>query len=320
MTEEGKPTNRLELITKLNGISHESAHDALSDVNALIDVTRLIRDRQPKLFNYLFKMRDKREVKSLVNLRTPSAFVYSSGRYGSTFNFTTVAFPLFLNKKGNVIVFDLRNNLSELLEKINSDEKLKKKKLLDALFPAFKELAFNRCPAVAPLGVLDQESSWEKISLSREEIEKNLEDLKKNADFVKKIKAELEADKFTGKPVDVESSLYDSFAPDSDRLRIAAVRSGTESSLADFHPLFDDERLSELLIHYKAKNFPSSLSESETKTWQEYRRARLSRQAPVFLAELQKFQEIASRTGREDQSFLLEELYLWYESLQESDY
>ena len=320
VTEEGKPTNRLELITKLNGISHESAHDALSDVNALIDVTRLIRDRQPKLFNYLFKMRDKREVKSLVNLRTPSAFVYSSGRYGSTFNFTTVAFPLFLNKKGNVIVFDLRNNLSELLEKINSDEKLKKKKLLDALFPAFKELAFNRCPAVAPLGVLDQESSWEKISLSREEIEKNLEDLKKNADFVKKIKAELEADKFTGKPVDVESSLYDSFAPDSDRLRIAAVRSGTESSLADFHPLFDDERLSELLIHYKAKNFPSSLSESETKTWQEYRRARLSRQAPVFLAELQKFQEIASRTGREDQSFLLEELYLWYESLQESDY
>ena len=320
VTEEGKPTNRLELITKLNGISHESAHDALSDVNALIDVTKLIKDRQPKLFSYLFKMRDKREVKSLVNLKAPTAFVYTSGRYGSKHNFTTVAFPLFLNKKGNAVVFDLRINLDELLEKIHSDEDLKKKKLSDALFPAIKELAFNRCPAVAPLGVLDQESGWEKIDLTRETVTKNLEILKSHSDILKQLKVEFDSDEFENKSPDVESSLYDSFAPETDRVRIAAVRSGTANSLADFHPNFDDERLSELLVHYKAKNFPMSLTDTESKQWQEYRRARLTRQAPVFLRELQKAQETATRFGREDQLYLLEELYLWYESLQESDY
>ena len=97
-TPEGKPTNRLELITKLNGISHESAHDALSDVTALIDVTRLIKEKQPNLFNFLFKLRDKREVKALINPLKPAPFVYTSGRYGSEFNSTTVAYSLFLTK------------------------------------------------------------------------------------------------------------------------------------------------------------------------------------------------------------------------------
>ena len=41
--KDGKATNRLELITRQNKISHASAHDALSDVNALIGVTKLIK-------------------------------------------------------------------------------------------------------------------------------------------------------------------------------------------------------------------------------------------------------------------------------------
>ncbi|MBC7764212.1 exodeoxyribonuclease I, partial [Microbacteriaceae bacterium] len=56
--KDGKPTNRLERLTKENGISHESAHDALSDVEALIDVTKLIKTTQPQLYSYLLEMRD----------------------------------------------------------------------------------------------------------------------------------------------------------------------------------------------------------------------------------------------------------------------
>ena len=46
--EDGVATNRLELITKLNDVSHEHAHDALSDVYATIAVARLIKEKQPK--------------------------------------------------------------------------------------------------------------------------------------------------------------------------------------------------------------------------------------------------------------------------------
>ena len=41
---DGKPTNRLELLSKENNLEHTHAHDALSDVEALIGVAKLIRD------------------------------------------------------------------------------------------------------------------------------------------------------------------------------------------------------------------------------------------------------------------------------------
>lgn len=329
VTDDGRPTNRLELITKLNGISHESAHDALSDVNALIDVTRLIAKKQEKLFSYLFKMRDKREVKALVNLKNPSPFVYTSGRYGSEFNFTTVAYPLFLTKNGNVMVINLRYNLDDMLKTIKETypafdddhpENTPDLKLKNLFFPAFKELCYNRCPAVAPLGVLNQSSGWSKISLTRETVQKNLAALENHKNLLRALQKEEKTDSYDKPPVDVESSLYDSFVPDADRLRLTVVRSATADSLADFHPNFADERLNELLIHYKAKHFPTSLSESEQKSWREYRLARLNRQAPPFLTELKRFTAEATKSGDKDKLYLLEELNLWYRSLQEIDY
>lgn len=318
VTDEGKPTNRLELITKLNGISHEAAHDALSDVNALIDVTRLIRDRQPKLFDYLFKLRDKREVKTLLNLKNPTPFVYTSGRFGSAHNFTTVAFPLFTTKTGNLMVFDLRYNLDEILEsqlKNNPDFfKDPSEKLLHSFFPIIKELYYNKCPAVAPLGVLDQSFGWKKIELSRDLIEKNLATLKNHRDLFKRLQIEARTDAYDKQSFDAEGALYDSFTPDSDKIRLSVIRSGTASSLADFHPNFSDDRLSELLLHYKAKNFPEALSDTESEAWKSYRFSRLNRQAPLFLTELKKFEDANA------DSFLIEELKLWYQSLQEADY
>jgi exodeoxyribonuclease-1 len=63
---EGKATNRLELLTKANSIDHFAAHDALSDVEALIAVTKLIKTKQPQLYDYLLKLRDKKEVQKAV--------------------------------------------------------------------------------------------------------------------------------------------------------------------------------------------------------------------------------------------------------------
>ncbi len=323
-TEDGKPTNRLELITKANGISHESAHDALSDVNALIDVTRLIRDKQPKLWQWLFKLRDKREVKALINLKNPEPFVYSSGRFGSAHNFTTVCVPVFEGKNGNLVVFDLRYNLSEMIDEakktapdffVNEDIKLH-----DLFFPKFKELAFNRCPAVAPLSVLDADNGWAKIDLRKSKIAQNLSALQSHPDLLARLKNEHLADKYDKAPYDAETALYDGLLDDQDRVRLAPIKTMTENQLADFHPNFADERLPELLLHYKAKNFPNSLSEPEVETWQKYRADRLNRQSKFFLAEMEKFTKDPEVQQNDEKQFLLQELYLWYQSLQDSDY
>ena len=284
--EDGAPTNRLELITKLNGVAHEHAHDALSDVYATIAVARLIREKQPKLFEFLYKMREKKEVKKLINLEDKRPFVYASGRYANEFNKTTVAFPIAPGRNGNVLVYDLRHSL-------------------DGSFPIVKELCYNKCPAVAPIGVLDSGEGWAKIGLEKEEVEKNLQTLLAHPEFAEQMRSEYENRPEFPEAVEPEAALYDGFVNDNDRIKIAAVRNAEVNKLADFQPDFHDPRLPELLLHYKGRNFPQSLSEAESAQWEAYRRARLERQAPQFMAELTKLED----------DFLREELMLYMQSL-----
>ena len=299
VTEDGKATNRLELITKENNISHEHAHDALSDVEALISVTRLIKEKQPQLYDWLFKMRDKKAVQKLINLEKPTPFVYSSGRYSSEFEKTTVAYPIAPAKNGNVLVFDLRQNLDELL----AQEEPK-------FFPTVKELKYNHCPAVAPLGVLGHGNGWNKIKLDQATVDKNLKALQAHPDFIERMRTENENRDDFPPAIDSESALYDGFLDNSDKTRCAAVRRATIDELADFHPDFHDPRLPELLLHYKARNFEKSLSESEHKKWEEYRIARIKSRQNSYIKAIQ---DIAAQPDAD--TYILEELQLWYQSL-----
>ncbi len=295
-TEDGKPTNRLELLTKENGLSHEHAHDALSDVFATIAVAKLIKEKQPELFKFLFSIRNKNDVKKYVNLDDKKPFVYASGRYSSEHNKTTVAFPLTAGRNGNVLVYDLRYNLEET----------------ESLFPVVKELCFNKCPAVAPIGVLEKNNGWEKIGLDKETVKHNLEILLKHPDFAEKMREEKENFEDFPPAEEPEAALYEGFLDNTDKIKVAAVRNADENRLADFHPDFNDSRLPELLLHYKGRNFPKTLSEKEAEEYEKYRRAKLEKQAPKFLAELERV--------REQDDFIAEELKLYFESLIDADY
>ena len=294
--QNDKPSNRLELITKANGISHENAHDALADVNALIDVTRLVHDKQPQLYNYLFKMRDKRAIQQLINLENPAPFVHSGGRCSGP-SATSVFFPIAPGEHGSVLVFDLRYNLDDWLnDPINNDINV-------------KDFKYNRCPAVAPLGVLEQGNGWKKISLDQATVEKNLKSLLAHPDYVERQREEFYSeDEFPPSP-DSESALYDGFLNDQDKTKCRAVSSATANDLADFHPDFDDARLPELLLHYKARNFENTLSEDEHKAWEKYRVERLKAQSNNYI---KRIQELAAEGA---DRYLLEELQLWYQSL-----
>ena len=66
----GYPSFKLTSITEANGISHEDAHDALSDVKATISVTHMIQEKQPKLFSY-FPADEKQAVCPLTSSHSP---------------------------------------------------------------------------------------------------------------------------------------------------------------------------------------------------------------------------------------------------------
>ena len=312
VTKDGKATNRLELLTKENGITHAHAHDALSDVEALISVTKLIKEHQPQLYNYLFEMRKKQKLQKMINLEDKKPFVYASGRYSADHEKTTIAFPISPSRNGNVLVFDLRYNLDEIIDS-------------DNFFPIVKELAYNKCPAVAPLGVLEKDDGWAKIGITKDQLDENLKALLAHPEFAEKMREQYENIPEWPAAPDPESALYDGFLPEQDRVRCNAVRNADASKLADFHPTFTDQRLPELLLHYKAKNYPTSLAEDEVKKWEEYRKNRLTRQSSSFAKAMQELSELSTsgkpmKNGNLPDPFLLEELNLYYQSLANPEY
>ena len=323
-TGEKFAANKLELLTKENGILHENAHDAMSDVDGLIDVARLLKEKQPQIFDYLFRIRSKNEVQKLVNLENPKPFVYTSGRFKVEFEKTTVAFPIAPAKNQNVIVWDLRFSPEkfidwsedQILENITADFETRSSDDFEPI--AAKILQYNKCPAVAPMGVLTEENR-QRLKIDLAEIQKNLDVLRKNPHFAENLRSAFERrsevfqDKSSAEKPAPEARLFEGFVSKSDDIKIEAVRNSTDRELADFHPDFADERLTDLLLHYKARSFPKSLSSQEKELWEEYRVKNLQKMMPNFMKE---FQEIANNQNLNSQEeYILEEIKLWLENI-----
>lgn len=322
----GKASNRLELLTDVNDISHDNAHDALADVQALIAIARLIHNKQPKLFEYLLNMRSKKSVAALVLKDEP--FVYTSGKYANEYEKTTVVGLLAEHpgEAGGALVFDLRYDPTAFIE-LSPDElaeAMRRRSDEEGPRLPLKTLKYNRCPAVAPLSVLD-EASQERLDLSVSECVNNFRTLKKYQDQLEvKIKLAIELlnkaqqAKLLEDDMEVDGRLYEGFFSDTDRTKMSLVRANSDSDQISEDVVFHDGRLQALLPLYKARNFPKLLSDEEKRQWEQYRERKLvgggvnSRANRYFtrLAELAKQAELSPK-----QAYLLQELQLYGESI-----
>ncbi len=257
-------SNRLEDLSRENQIKHEHAHDALSDVYALIGVTKLLKEKQPQLYNYLFEMRDKKRVAELVSLENPQPFVLTSRVFSGDYGKTSVVYPIAKGATNNIIVVDLRYEPSP-----------------EHLY----QVALNKCPAVAPVGVLTKGNGWKNIKLDLNTVKRNLAKLKSAMPEIQPKLNELKNREYEASG-DSETALYDNFMHTGDRALCAAIRAASKARIKSMSMDFNDKRLPELFMHYKARNYPDILTAEELKEWERYRLARLNRQAPAFLASI----------------------------------
>ena len=323
-TQDGKESNRLEELTEVNQLEHGNAHDALSDVMATIELAKLIKQKQPKIFDFLQKMSKKDSVIKFIE-ENP-LFVHTSGRISGDFSKTSIFTKIAINpdRKGEYLLYDLRFNPEEFLDLSEdqlrdrwyvSNADLGKKTRLPV-----KGLKANKCPAIAPLGVLD-ELARERIRLNPKTATSNLKILAKNKDLVKKItKIWLSRESFSEKDQtnDVDGSLYNGFLSNKDALVISSVRKQTKKTIRDFRPKFNDNRLDELFFRYKARNFSSSLTSMEREKWNQFRRERLF-SGDVLSQYGRKIQEITNNMKDKSSEYLLEELRLYVESILPED-
>lgn len=317
----GVATNRLELLTKANGIAHQNAHDALADVEACIAIAKLIQEKQSKLFDWLLKLRDKKTVRELVMSGQP--FVYSSGKYATEYEKTSVVMLLAEHpKKQGALVYDLRIDPSEFIhmtpEQLHERWKWEKEPTKTRL--PIKTLQFNRCPAVAPYGVLDS-ASVERIKIDEALIKKHRALLQAHPEFITQVMVALsrlddeQAARYAGaKPVDTQ--LYDGFVSPSDGRLLPVFRNADPTTFAEIATKFTDQRLKKLVPLYKARNYPNKLSDDERQAWETYRQEKLldggqRSEAAQYFEKLGQLYQSATA----DQRFLLEELKLYAESI-----
>lgn len=320
--DQGKPTNRLELLTKANGLAHDNAHDALSDVMATIAISGLIKQKQPKLFDYLLNLRSKNAVSNLVESDEP--FVYCSGKYSNDYEKTTVAVSLAKHPQRQAsLVYDLRYDPSQF-DSMSPDElvELWRWNPDRELNLPVKTLQYNRCPAIAPLSVLDV-SSQARLGMDMENIKLNLERLKKSKLGQKILEATELIDKqkdadYRTKNLPAEARLYDGFICDVDRKSSKDLACLKAEDLAGYTPPFKDHRLRDIYPLYKARNYKKYLSDEERAIWEKHIQDKLlsggdkSRLAN-FITTIQGLlarQDVSARD-----SYLLEELQLYGQSI-----
>ncbi|HED33878.1 MAG TPA: exodeoxyribonuclease I [Gammaproteobacteria bacterium] len=296
--ENGVASNRLELITRANGISHEAAHDALSDVYATIAVAKLIKQQQPRLFNFVFEHKSKQKISQLLNLYQPQAVLHTSGMYSSEICNTAMIYPLTehpTNKNG-IIVYDLRHSPEDLLN-CSADE------IIERLYtPAdqlqegvkripLKTVHINKCPVITPVNTLD-EGAAKRTGIDREQHLKHLEMLKQAPALQKKLNAVFSHNPFPEED-DPDKSLYSGgfFSPD-DRARMNDLRQLNKKELATVNFNFKDERIPEMLFRYRARNYPESLNEDERQRWNEYRQEKFTRTSDSKALTIEKFNKI----------------------------
>ncbi|MFY0677425.1 MAG: exodeoxyribonuclease I [Neptuniibacter sp.] len=279
--EDGSPSLRLEDLTVANNIEHGNAHDAMSDVYATLEMAKLVRDKQPKLYNYVINNRSKQAIQSMLDPISHKPVLHISSRYPVEQGNAAIVAPLIthpMNKNG-VIVWDLRHNPEPLMQL--SVEELRR--LLytrhDELAEddpriAMKQVHINKCPIIAPAGMLNTQEA-NRLQIDGDQCRTHLQMIRSFSGLKEKVAEVYQENPFEPES-DPDQMLYGGgfFSP-ADKQSIDQVRASDADDLVGLELPFQDSRLEEMLLRYKARNFPQILTTEEQQRWQDYRREKL---------------------------------------------
>ncbi|WP_168929216.1 exodeoxyribonuclease I [Crenobacter intestini] len=319
--EDGLPSFRLEALTAANGIEHASAHDALSDVRATIALARLLRERQPRLFDFCLSLRQKDAARHQLSVHAPKPLVHVSGMYGAARGNLAIVWPLAEHptNRNEVIVWDLAHDPSELAGLGSEEVRLRLFSDKDTLAEQglarlpVKTIHINKSPFVcADLRVLGDaraaELGIDLAAMARHaEAAAALPELTALWQGVYRREAQALPD--------VDEALYGGFVSNADRRTLERLRRLSAEQLARETPAFEDAQLSRLLTRYRARNYPHSLSAEEARGWQAWCRRKLHDGVPegrTIEDCLNEIAECAAGAGNDERRLaLLDAVEAW---------
>lgn len=324
----GKPSFKLEHLAAANHLTHTQAHEALSDVEATIGLCRLIRKHQPRLFDFLFELRDKRRAGALLDWAKRVPVLHSSSRIPAERGATSMVMPLAQHPilPNGVIVFDLMADPSDLLA-LEIDD-IRDRVFVDRnALPEeveripLKVVHLNKAPALAPVSVLAG-VDCARIGLDPARCQRHAEQLQQaDVGLASKIR-EVFAPLADYPKQDAEAALYDGFLSPSDQALLPRLRRAAPEALAELATGLKDARLKELCFRFRARHAAHTLSIAEASAWQRFLYTRLfdARDRPErsLPARIQQITELRQKPELRLQDVpILDALELWFRALPE---
>ncbi|AKA37649.1 exodeoxyribonuclease I [Yersinia ruckeri] len=312
--DDGLPSFKLEHLTKANGVEHLQAHDAMSDVHATIALAKLVKQAQPRLFDYLYQHRSKHKISALIDIAEMTPLVHVSGMFGAARGNTSWVAPLAWHpeNKNAVIMCDLAGDISPLLE-LDAEtlrERLytrRDKLSADQAAVPIKLVHINKCPVLAPAKTLLAENA-ERLAIDRQRCLQNLQVLRQNPQIREKVVTLFAESPPFAASSDVDAQLYDGFFGDADRATMKIIQQTAPQNLPALDLSFQDPRLTELLFRFRARNYPNTLDDSEQRRWQNHRREMLSpERVQEYVQQLEQFYNLYE--SDKEKLALLKDLY-----------
>jgi exodeoxyribonuclease-1 len=279
--EPGITSFRLDQLTVANGIAHEDAHDALADVHATIAIARLVRQTQPRLFDYYFNLRLKRNVQQQIDLQNHEILLHASGMYPAELGSIAPVLPLIQHptNSNGIIVYDLRHDPSVLLKQDSDTIRellyTRREELPEGhQRPPLKTLHINKSPAIAPVATLTEESA-QRWQIDLQQAGEFRQQLLSDTGLTGTLEAVYSETLGLESPRDADMALYGGFLQDTDRKLCERVRNSKPDELACWKPAFRDARLKTLYFRYRARNWPETLTPEEKQQWTAFCSGRL---------------------------------------------
>ncbi|WP_299494273.1 exodeoxyribonuclease I [uncultured Shewanella sp.] len=315
--EDGSPSFKLEALTQANNLSHEKAHDAMSDVYATIAIAKLIKQVQPKLFEYYFGLRRKQTVNQYIDVLEMKPLIHVSSKISAIHGCTAIIAPVAYHStnKNAVICINLNMDISPLIElsieEIKTRMYTKRSDLAENELPiSVKQLHINKCPFVAPAKTLTDDNA-QRLAIDKAFAREQYKRLKQHPEIREKLVALFELP-HEHTITDPDLQLYSGgFFSKADKEKMDIIRHTQPNNLAALTLDFDDERLEEMLFRYRGRNYPETLSQDEQDKWRTFCQDRLN--DPAYMINLENL--IEESTSDEHKQKLLAALCQYLQSL-----
>ncbi len=281
--KDGAPSFKLEELTAANNLEHGQAHDALSDVYATIALAKLIKHKQPKLFDWFYALRQKHTVLKQININQPKVLVHVSSRIPASQGGCTWVLPIGMhpNQPNSVIVVDLNKSLSPLLENdaatIGEMLYTPTADLTQGERPGLKLVHINRSPFIAPASSLTDDNAL-RLGIDKERCTRNFKTLATDLALREKIIAVYANEqKRDDALIDADHALYSGgFLNNEEKNWCHRVHETEAEQLGLLQHETQNPKLKTQLFRYRARNFPHTLNDTEVQAWQAHRRERLT--------------------------------------------